>query len=267
MSDECGRRRDEFLAGGAGAVVTSWDDGHIWDVCTVHLLNRYGIKGTFGIPTGCLSDDAGERDAPNNGSFLARADIQTLYEGHEIASHSHLHPNHLPRFAKQNKEAIAADIRQSKRVLRELLGREVRGFIYPHGVVSEDAMQVLREEGFAYARTTRTICDEERLDKPERDDRWAWGVTCQINSFCIDDQEVHRERFARAREERSVFHLWGHSGDMWWQDEQRPKDKILPSPEAWFRCHKFFQSIGPGQNPDMWYCTIEELFEAWFPGS
>ncbi len=63
------------------AVTFSYDDGAIQDRRLVALLNKYGLKGTFNLNSSKL------------GFGVDPDEIKVLYEGHEVAVHTLMHPN------------------------------------------------------------------------------------------------------------------------------------------------------------------------------
>jgi polysaccharide deacetylase family protein (PEP-CTERM system associated) len=70
-------------------------------------------------------------------------------EGHEVASHGF---GHVEIF-RQSREEFAADVRQSKDLLEEILGEPVRGYRAPDFSIVRDtlwAFEVLAETGYEY---------------------------------------------------------------------------------------------------------------------
>ena len=67
-------------------------------------------------------------------------------EGHELASHTHLHRNlkELPR------AEVEAELKRSKEVLEQVGGREVRGVRAPNFSVSDEVLDVIAEAGYWY---------------------------------------------------------------------------------------------------------------------
>jgi polysaccharide deacetylase family protein (PEP-CTERM system associated) len=67
-------------------------------------------------------------------------------EGHELASHTHLHRNlkELPR------AEVEAELQRSKDVLEQVGGREVRGVRAPNFSVSDDVLDIIAEAGYWY---------------------------------------------------------------------------------------------------------------------
>jgi polysaccharide deacetylase family protein (PEP-CTERM system associated) len=67
-------------------------------------------------------------------------------EGHEVASHGFGHEL-LPSLTT---EQLRADLGRSKQVLEELVGASVRGYRAPSFSITDGALPVLQEAGFAY---------------------------------------------------------------------------------------------------------------------
>ena len=79
-------------------------------------------------------------------------EIRSLADGRlvEVGAHG---VTHRALSALPSREQ-AVEIRDSKRVLEEILGAPVAGFTYPHGRLGEPTAQIAREAGFAYACST-----------------------------------------------------------------------------------------------------------------
>jgi hypothetical protein len=74
--------------------------------------------------------------------------IRRLAEaGHEIASHSLTHPKQLASLAP---EIIRREIRESKSILEDVLGREVVGFRAPGYTLSLEVFKALESSGYQY---------------------------------------------------------------------------------------------------------------------
>lgn len=118
----------------------TYDDGTIHDRRMVDIFNRFGIKGTFNLSVGRLG--------PSN--YISRSEITSLYQGHEIASHGyrHLHLNRL------TPSELRAELRDGRSALEDITGAPVLGFASPFGEHGANAVEAMRETGFAYARST-----------------------------------------------------------------------------------------------------------------
>jgi polysaccharide deacetylase family protein (PEP-CTERM system associated) len=67
-------------------------------------------------------------------------------EGHELASHTHLHRN----LNQLSREEVARELVQAKDALEQVGGQAVRGLRAPNFSVSDDVLDVLAEAGYWY---------------------------------------------------------------------------------------------------------------------
>lgn len=100
------------------------------------LLEDLGIKATFFVVA---------RDA---GPWLA----ELTAAGHEVASHSLTHPN---AFAALPRDRKRYEVVESKAVLEEASGAEVRGFRAPAYDLDDETVELLAAAGYQY---TSSIC-------------------------------------------------------------------------------------------------------------
>ena len=85
--------RKLYPGGKSKAVNFSYDDGVTQDVRFVDLLNRYGMKGTFNLNSKLLQDGfTWEHPCGKTIARLPKEEIVSLYDGHEISSHTATHP-------------------------------------------------------------------------------------------------------------------------------------------------------------------------------
>ena len=71
-----------FPGGKTKALTMSYDDAKFQDRKLVSIFNKYGIRGTFNLNYGTLGK------AP----IISAEEVPTLYQGHEIATHTLNHP-------------------------------------------------------------------------------------------------------------------------------------------------------------------------------
>lgn len=71
-----------FPGGKAKALTMSYDDGKLQDKRLIGIFNKYGIKATFNLNYG----QVGERPR------MTFEEMEGLYDGHEIATHTMTHP-------------------------------------------------------------------------------------------------------------------------------------------------------------------------------
>ena len=67
------------------ALSFSYDDGNIADRKLIEIFNRFGMHGTFHIPSAWLTDPK------RSVSRVKEAEIKTLYSGHEVSGHGAKH--------------------------------------------------------------------------------------------------------------------------------------------------------------------------------
>jgi len=82
------------------ALAFSYDDGNIADRKLVGIFDKYGMRGTFHIPSAWL------KTKPQN--RVTEAEIKTLYAGHEISGHG---ANHVS-MPKLSQEKLCAELQR-----------------------------------------------------------------------------------------------------------------------------------------------------------
>lgn len=140
-----------FPEGRPKALTTSYDDGVVQDIRLMGILDKYGIKGTFNLNSGRISENEPET-LPEWGA-LAKKSAVGLYKnsGHEVAVHSLTHPalEMIPL------SLAYSEILEDRKNLEALFGGIVRGMAYPQGTYSDEVVRCLKDCDIAYARTTQ----------------------------------------------------------------------------------------------------------------
>lgn len=195
--------RKLYPGGKAKAFNITYDDGVLQDIPLVSLLNRYGLKGTFNLNSGLMREEFAWTHP--TGAVIRRLPPQiaaTLYEGHEVASHTVSHPymEHL------SDEELRYQLEQDKADLEQLFGREVLGFAVPFDHFSDRIAHCARQCGFAYARTSR----ETYSYRPPRD-CFAWGAGAY---HVMPGFRDFAEGFFHTEEELALCQIVGHSYDL-----------------------------------------------------
>jgi len=119
-------------------VTISVDDGDPRDFRTAELLNKYGLKATFYIP----SRNPERPVMPEN-------QIRELSGSFEIGAHT---INHLPLKSMAESEAWR-EISESKQWLEDTLGTPAVSFCYPRGKFNSTTPALIKKAGFLGART------------------------------------------------------------------------------------------------------------------
>jgi hypothetical protein len=209
-------------------VTTSWDDGQKADLKLAGLLAKYNIKGTFYVTQTYRHP-------------LEKEEVLKIGEEHEIGSHTLNHP-HLPDLALSDAKR---EIEGSKEYLEKTLRRKIKMFSYPYGEYNDDIAGLVKNAGYAGART----CNMGHFGRP--DDLYKWQVTLPSCSrigvgkllkcsgvytrslHCLVDPGFFKKEFlniilnrkldwgtcaikffAIALKSGGIYHLWGHAHEL-----------------------------------------------------
>lgn len=172
------------------AVALSYDDGNIADRRLVKIFNKYGLKGTFHLPsTRIVSCE----------TAVNEDEIKTLYAGHEISAHGANHIN----LAEAETEVVKKEIADDCSEWRRILGHDVIGYSYPYGAYSDMVIDVLHENNLCYSRTVENV---EKFDLP--DDFMKWHPHTHHNGNIA----LWCEKYLTFEPQKlSVLLVWGHS--------------------------------------------------------
>ena len=197
-------------------VVQCWDDGVVNDIRLTDLLRKHGAKATFNLNPGLM--DPEKRGTPtwvkqgvgtNNHNFgfacgkLCHRDIPEVYRGFKLASHCWRHQNAgtIP-----DSEWIKAAM-DARKFVEDIVQEPCPGFAWPCGVFTQGTIDLLRENGFAYGRTTKTTFDVTDCSEP-----------LAISPNCHFKAPDFWQRYAKAKEV-GAFYFWGHSYELFRYDE------------------------------------------------
>ena len=178
-----------FPGGKHKALTMSYDDGRLSDRKLVELFNQYGIKGTFHLNSG-LED---EERIPSH-------EWAKLYQGHEIACHTVLHPT----IERCPVEQTALQVLEDRRNLERAAGCPVRGLSYPNGSYSREILSLLPGLGIEYSRV---VGDTHQFGMPE--DFLVWKATCHHNHGLLEDGKAFTELYKT--QYLYLMAVWGHS--------------------------------------------------------
>lgn len=232
---------------------TSWDDGSIYDLKLAEMLAKYGVKGTFYIP---LKNE----EIPT----LSKKEIKLISNDFEIAGHTF---NHVI-LTKVSLERARAEIRNGKNAIEDIIEKEIKAFCFPRGKYNIHLLQLIKECGFDYARTVKSLRVKNVIDAKKN----LMHVTLQVYPHkhyvywisilkgngegiknyirfvnVIDNwSKLAKMLFDFAYETNGAFHLWGHS----WEIERY---------NLWGMLEDFFIYIK--EKSGVVYCTNTELWE------
>jgi hypothetical protein len=203
-------------------ITTSWDDGHALDIRIAELLDKYNMKGTFYVPI---------RNAEN--PVMDLKTLNQIADKYEIGGHTvnHIYLNTL------GKVDAKYEISECKNILESQLNKKIEAFCYPGGKYSQRDIDLVKEAGFLFGRTTKLLHTSSDL-KPFLMDTSVQVFNhssailtahCMKNAFLLPVVENYffykgNRNFPKLAESLinrimtlgGVFHLWGHS----WEIEQ-----------------------------------------------
>ena len=225
--------RKLYPGGKRKAFNITYDDGVLQDIRFVHLLNRYGLKGTFNLNSELMRQEFSWTH-PNGMEVrrLPESRVISLYEGHEVASHTLTHPY----MHDLSEWEIMRQLGQDRENLERLFDREVKGFAVPFDFYSEKIARCAESCGFEYAR----MSEFSGSFSPCRDwYYWKTGVyhiEPNLTDFVAG--------FLNTREELAVCQIVGHSYD-------------LDAQNLWGTMELICAAVSAQE--DVWPCTNLEL--------
>ena len=225
--------RKLYPGGKRKAFNITYDDGVLQDVRFVALLNQYGLKGTFNLNSQLMAG-AFSWTHPSGVAVtrLTREEIGSLYDGHEIASHTLTHPY----MQALDREGLRKQLGADKANLERLFECEVKGFGVPFDYYSQEIADCAQECGFEYARKS-----EFSLSYKPCTDWYHWRTGIYhimpelmpfVKGFLLTDREL------------AVCQIVGHSYD-------------LDTENLWDTMEEICRTIS--QQKDVWPCTNLEL--------
>lgn len=212
-------------------VVQCWDDGISADIPLIEILKKYKAKASFNLNAG-LHEKKRSNGWKHKGTDVIRLGIDELvdvYEGFTIANHSLTHPS----LEKLSVDQARMEIRDNRKKLQDIFTAPIDGFAYPFGTYNQAVMDIIKEEGHVYARTTKNVTPCFPPENP-----MAFHCCCH---FLSEDFWQHYEN----SKECGVFYFWGHSYEI-----------ISSEMLATFEAH--VQRID--QDPDSEWAEILDLF-------
>ena len=227
-----------FPGGLPKALTLSYDDGVEQDEKLIAIAEKYGLKGTFNINSGCFPPE-GTTYAP--GTIHRRMPLNRLKEVYaksswEIAAHAYTHASLVGLPANIAAEEVLRD----RKELEDIFGTVIRGFAYPYGAFDDQSVEILRSCGICYARTVQSTRD---FHLPK--DWLRLQATCHHN-----DPELMNlaDKFVKARNwwDPMLFYLWGHSYE-------------FEANDNWDVIERFAQAVSGKE--DIWYAANIEIYD------
>lgn len=215
----------------------SYDDGVVQDIRLMEIFNKYGLKATFNINTGCFLPEDSERERLYGRLRLSEA--QKLYtdSGHEIAVHGYTHSY----LEKSKYDEVINEILLDRKSIEKQFKTVARGMAYPFGTYNERVISLLKDMGICYARTVNAT---KNFFFPQN---WLeLNPTCHHNDSdlmnlaerFVNEQPTHQNNW--------MFYLWGHSYE-------------FDNDNNWELITNFVEYIS--FKDDVWYATNIEIYD------
>jgi peptidoglycan/xylan/chitin deacetylase (PgdA/CDA1 family) len=135
----------------AATVVITFDDGFADFIeHAVPVLTRYRLQATMYVVTGCVGGTSSWLESIDEGDrpMLGWSDLNDLaWMGFEIGAHTHSHP----QLDIIGRGAAWDEVRRSRGVLEDRIGRPVRSFAYPFGFHGARIKALVERAGFTSA--------------------------------------------------------------------------------------------------------------------
>lgn len=228
-----------YPGGLAKALTFSYDDGVEQDIRLVEIFDKNGVKGTFNINTGSFAE---EGTVYPKGHVHRRMTQKQTYElfansPHEVAVHTLNHPflEQLPT------NMVINEVINDRKNIEEMFGTIARGMAYPFGTTSDDVVNVLKDCGIVYSRTTKATNSFEL----QKNDWLRLAATCHHKAPNLNELA---DKFINEKPTRApwLFYVWGHSYE-------------FESDNNWYVIENFCEKIG--HKSDIWYATNIEIFD------
>lgn len=195
-------------------ILSSWDDYHPDNYKLAGLLKKYNIPAIFFIQLIVNHKWVGQVK-----DIIVRSQIQDLSKDFEIGSHTITHPQDLKRL---NWQALKTEIYDSKKILEDMIKKQINWFCYPRGRYNDLVLMNVQEAGYKYARTTLV----GNFKKPQDNLKIETSLHCYLRQEYKgrDWLDIAKEKLED--KETEYFHLFGHVFELN-RDKQWDKLEIL----------------------------------------
>ena len=191
------------------AITFSFDDGVKQDIRCIEILNKYGLKGTFNLNSGWLGLldvwHTETKDVCRN--KVLPSQVKSVYEGHEIAVHTLMHP----RLTELEDEVVIRQVEEDRKALSALCGYPVVGMAYPCGGVNNDervAKLIAENTPIRYSRTITSTYSYEL----QKGNLLRFNPTLHFLDAKTD--EVVDRFLALETDEPQLLYIWGHTYEL-----------------------------------------------------
>jgi peptidoglycan/xylan/chitin deacetylase (PgdA/CDA1 family) len=203
-------------------IVQCWDDAVTADIRLIEILRKHHAKATFNVNPGLhgATRGGGWEYKGSPVQRMALDELRPTYEGFTVANHTMTHP----RLQEIELEKARLEIVEGRDWLQQHFQQEVLGFAYPFGTYNDEVMELLREAGHVYGRTTKNVTP---CFPPE--DAMAFHADCHFLNAEFDTKY-------EAAKACGVFYFWGHSYEIiheeMWNAFDQQIAKISADPDA-----------------------------------
>ena len=227
------------LKDGKRKVLTfSYDDGFVQDIRLVNIFNKYGLKATFNINSGCYLPEDVTREKLRG--RLKRSEAIALYKdsGHEVAVHGLEH-----KFLSKLKPAeMVREVLEDRKNIEKDFGTITRGMAYAYSDYNAEAIEILKQCGIVYSRA---VASTKSFNFPT--DWWEIQPTCHhANESLMALAEKFVDTQSRYPSDNWLFYVWGHSYE-------------FDNRDNWDVIERFAEYVS-GRD-DVWYATNIEIHD------
>jgi peptidoglycan/xylan/chitin deacetylase (PgdA/CDA1 family) len=221
------------------ALTLSYDDGIRQDKRLIAIMQKYGLKGTFNINSGCFAE---KYEGIERGR-MTKEEALDLYlsSGMEVAMHGYRHFS----LASVDTALAIEDILTDRKALENMFSRVINGLAYANGSYTDEIIELLKKIGIEWARV---VGQSEKFDLPT--DWMKWQGTCHHDNPRLMElakefveQKAHWYYWGRNLQ---LFYIWGHSYE-------------FDTNDNWEVIEKFAEYIGGRE--DIWYATNGAIYD------
>lgn len=194
-------------------VCLSFDDGTIYDLKFIELLNKYNIKATLNLNSKLKDFIWHYENKP-----IKRLDLEKykdMYDGHEVASHSLTHPY----FSSLSKEEVIRQVKEDIDNLSKIFNYKIEGFAFPFHDQTEENIQTIKNNvELSYIRYS--FLDSCGVHK----DRYHIHINALYDDVDIYDRLIE---FKNSDKENELFVIAGHAYEFEVKNDWNKIEKLL----------------------------------------
>ena len=210
-----------YPGGVAKALTFSYDDGVDQDIKFIEILDKNGLKCTFNLNSDLLGKPGQlireEKHVSHN--KIAPEKVRSVYEGHEVATHSLTHP-YLTRLSDAD---VIREIENDRIKLSEVVGYEVVGHAYPMGDCDNRVARLIENHtGVKYART---VISTHNFDI--QTDLHLFNPSVYHHREMDEMFRLGEEFLKLDPEEPKLFYIWGHAYEFDIHDDWQRFEEFL----------------------------------------